>query len=193
MARPKEFDRDQVLDLAVEVFWRRGYEATSMNELVDALGIGRQSLYDTFGDKHSLFLAALDRYRQRHAGDVLKVLELEIPLRRALRQLLDSLIGQLLCDGEGKTCMMVAAVTERCPRDAEVAERFASNLTGMHDAFERRFARAQREGELGKHHDPRALARYFVNTLNGLQITGKALRDRKALLEIADVALAILG
>lgn len=193
MPRPKEFDRDQALDLATDVFWKRGYEATSIGDLVAALGIGRQSLYDTFGDKHALYLAALDRYRQRHGGAVTCALESDVPLRRALRTIFEGAIDQLLGDPQGKSCMLVAAIAERCPDDASVAERFCTNMKTMEQALEKRLARAREEGEIGRHLEPAALARYFVNTLNGLQITGKALRDRKALLEIADVALAILG
>ena len=65
MARTKEFDVDAALDRAIELFWAQGYEATSLNDLLDHMEIGRQSLYDTFGDKHALFLAALDRYRAK--------------------------------------------------------------------------------------------------------------------------------
>lgn len=193
MPRPKEFDRDQVLDLATDVFWKRGYEATSIGDLVAALGIGRQSLYDTFGDKHALYLASLDRYRQRHGGGVACALDSDVPLRRAIRSIFEGAIEQLLKDPHGKSCMLVAAVAERCPDDDSVAERFCSNLKNMEQALERRLAKAREDGEIGRHLEPAALARYFVNTLNGLQITGKAIRDRRALLEIADVALAVLG
>src|SRR6266700_5433476 len=70
MARPKTFDRTQMLDKAIELFWDRGYEATSINDLLDHLGIRRQSLYDTFGDKHTLFLEALKRYDQRNSATI---------------------------------------------------------------------------------------------------------------------------
>jgi TetR/AcrR family transcriptional regulator, transcriptional repressor for nem operon len=193
VSRPKEFDRDQALDLATEVFWKRGYEATSIGDLVDALGIGRQSLYDTFGDKHALYLASLDRYRQRHGSAVAAALGADVPLRRSMRMLFEGAIDQLLGDPHGKSCMLVAAVAERCPDDPAVAERFCSNLHGMEQALQRRLVRAQQEGEIARHLEPLALARYFVNTLNGLQITGKAVRDRRALLEIADVTLSVLG
>jgi TetR/AcrR family transcriptional regulator, transcriptional repressor for nem operon len=193
VSRPKEFDRDQALDLATEVFWKRGYEATSIGDLVDALGIGRQSLYDTFGDKHALYLASLDRYRQRHGSAVAAALGADVPLRRSMRMFFEGAIDQLLGDPHGKSCMLVAAVAERCPDDPEVAERFCSNLHGMEQALQHRLIRAQQEGEIARHLEPLALARYFVNTLNGLQITGKAIRDRQALLAIADVTLSVLG
>jgi TetR/AcrR family transcriptional regulator, transcriptional repressor for nem operon len=193
MSRPKEFDRDQVLDVATEVFWKRGFEATSIGDLVEALGIGRQSLYDTFGDKHALYLAALDRYRQRYGGSIRAMLDNELPVRRALRNALETVIANILEDPEGKTCMLVNAVAERCPQDDSVVQRFCSNQKGIEDALRQRFERAQREGEIAKHLDPQALARYFVNAINGLQITGKAVRDRQFLSDVADVTMTVLG
>ena len=75
MARPKAFDVERALDRAVEVFWTRGYEATSLCDLLEHMEIGRQSLYDTFGDKHGLFLAALERYRRAMSQSLLGALE----------------------------------------------------------------------------------------------------------------------
>ncbi len=192
MPRAKEFDRDQVLDLATDVFWKRGYEATSIGDLVEALGIGRQSLYATFGDKYSLYLASLDRYRQRAGGVVGASLDKDLPVRRAMRELFETFIDHLLSP-EGKTCMMVAAAAERCPADLEVSRRFCDNIERMEQTLQRRLARAQQEGEIAKHLDPVALGRYFVSTINGLQITAKVVRDRRALLDIADVAMTVLG
>jgi TetR/AcrR family transcriptional regulator, transcriptional repressor for nem operon len=192
MARPKEFDRDAVLDRAVDVFWARGYEATSIGELTDALGIGRQSLYDTFGDKHALYLAALDRYREQTGGITCRALGAEVPVRRAMRRLLQAIIDTIL--GEpGRTCMMVNAAAERCPLDAAVARRFAAAASTMSETIEARLSRARDDGELGTQHDPVALARYFVNAIHGLNITAKAVRDRRALEQIADVTVSILG
>jgi TetR/AcrR family transcriptional repressor of nem operon len=193
MPRTKEFDRDQVLDLATEVFWKRGYEATSINDLVNELGIGRQSLYDTFGDKRALYLAALDRYREKHGCSVVAGLEESVvPLRKAVRELLLRVVDWLLSP-EGKTCMLVGAAVERCPDDCEVADRFGANVAHMARVLERRLVRAQEDGEIARHLDPAALARYFVSTVNGLQVTSKVVRDRAALVQVVDVAMTVLG
>jgi TetR/AcrR family transcriptional regulator, transcriptional repressor for nem operon len=193
MARPKEFNRDQVLDQATDVFWRRGFEATSIGDLVEELGIGRQSLYDTFGDKHSLYVAALDRYRQRYGGLVAAMLEADVPVRRAVATLLECFIDNLLSDRDGKTCMLVSAVAERCPADSDVAARFCENQQHIERALQRRVERARRDGEIAAHLEPVAIARFFVNVINGLQITGKAVREREFLMDIARVSLAVLG
>jgi TetR/AcrR family transcriptional repressor of nem operon len=191
MARPKEFDRDTVLDRALELFWRQGYEGTSTAALVDHTGIGRQSLYDTFGDKRRLYLEALDRYRARGATPW-HLLD-EQPLRPGLRALYLAIIDWLVSDTDGKSCMLVSAATERCPSDREVAARFCANTRDLETRFAARLRRAQADGEISARHDTGDLARYFTNTLYGLQVTAKATRDRAALTSIVDVALSILG
>ncbi|MEZ4403689.1 MAG: TetR/AcrR family transcriptional regulator [Kofleriaceae bacterium] len=192
MARPREFDRDAVLDRAMELFWARGFDATSMSDLVDHVGIGRQSLYDTFGDKHALYLAALDRYRLERGSTPWHLLD-DQPLRPGLRALFTAVIDWLLADPDGKICMLVTAAAERCPRDAEVAARFCANATDVERRFVDRLTRARDAGELGRHHDVTALARYLASSLYGLQLTAKAQRDRASLASIVDVTLSILG
>ena len=192
MGRPKEFDREAVLDRALEVFWDRGYDGTSMADLVDALGVGRQSLYDTFGDKRALYLLALDRYRAERNATPWHLLD-ELPLRPGLRALFAAVIDWLVDNPEGRTCMMVCAAAERAPHDPEVAARFATSTRQVEHRFIARFKRAQADGEIGAQHDPIALARYFTNTLNGLAVTAKGVHDRAHLLQIADVTLSILG
>src|SRR5918999_1970317 len=100
MARHKEFDRDEALQRAMEVFWSRGYEAASVGELVKRMGINRQSLYDTFGDKHSLYLQALDRYREVEGRKMFELLERPGSVKRALRQLFGSVVECALGEKE---------------------------------------------------------------------------------------------
>lgn len=191
MGRPKEFDRDQALDRALELFWSRGYEATSMSDLVEHLGIGRQSLYDTFGDKHALYLAALDRYRTEHSTTPWHLLDQ--PLRKGLRALMLAVVDWLATNPDGKICMMVGAAAERCPQDPEVAARFCTSTRDQEARLAARLRRAVDDGEIGAHHDPEAVARYLINTLYGLQLSARTTRDRAALAQIVDVALSILG
>src|SRR3954464_11387329 len=106
MARPKEFDREEALNRAMEVFWSRGYEAASVGELVKRMGINRQSLYDTFGDKHSLYLQALDRYREVEGAKLFELLERPGPVKRALRHLFRSVVERSLDDEERRGCFM---------------------------------------------------------------------------------------
>lgn len=122
MARSKTFDVDEALDRALDVFWRRGYEAASMRELQQAMGIGRQSLYDTFGDKHALFVAAMERYNARQGVAVEDTLLGDDDGRDALRRWLDQLVIDLTPEGERPGCLLVNSILE-LGDDAEVADR----------------------------------------------------------------------
>src|SRR5256714_15658440 len=104
MARPKEFDRDEALQKAMEVFWSRGYEAASINDLVKHMGINRQSLYDTFGDKHALYLQALDRYREVEGRKMFELLEQPGSVKKSLRQLFEGTVEKALCDEQRRGC-----------------------------------------------------------------------------------------
>src|SRR5881296_4728846 len=99
MALHKEFDRDEALHKAMEVFWTRGYGAASIQDLVKRMGINRQSLYDTFGDKHALYLQALDRYRKDESRKMFELLERPGPVKKSLRQLFEGVVEGSLCDG----------------------------------------------------------------------------------------------
>lgn len=191
MARPREFDRDAVLEQALQLFWSRGYETTSMADLVENLGVGRQSLYDTFGDKRALYLLALDRYKEAH-GLPLLLLDGR-PLRVGLRLLLAAVVDWLHDVSGGRGCMLVHAMSERGADDPEILTRFCGNTAALTARLEARLLAARTDGELGPHHDPRALARYLANTINGLQLSARAGLDRAALLQIVDVALMALG
>lgn len=192
MGRPREFERDAVLDRALELFWQRGFDGTSMADLVEHLGVGRQSLYDTFGDKRAMYLEALDRYHATRASLPWEVLD-QHPLRPGLRTLMTSMVDWLLESTHGRSCMLVAAAAERCPADAEVGARFCANTASIERHLRQRLERARAEGDLGRHHDPGALARFLTSTMYGLQLSAKGGLDRAALLQIVDVALTALG
>jgi TetR/AcrR family transcriptional repressor of nem operon len=192
MARTKEFDRDVALERAMDVFWEKGYEAASLTDLVTAMGIGRQSLYDTFGDKHSLYLAALDRYGALVGARMLAPLDEPGPLKPALRRVFDWLIAEALCHGD-RGCFAVNATVERASCDADVAGRAVANVAGGEEKLRRALEWAQTTGEIGARHDPRALARYLFNAMQGLRVTAKATADREALEDIARVTLSVLG
>lgn len=175
----------------MDLFWSRGYEATSMTDLVAHLGIGRQSLYDTFGDKRALYLAALDHYAKTGRASV--PLPDDVPVRRQLKLIFAALIDRALSEPEHGCCLMVLAAAERAPADEQVTERFCSVADQLERSFVRRLKRAQHDGEIGAHHDPVALARFLTSQAYGLQLVGRGVRDRRHLEQIAQTALSILG
>ena len=192
MIRAKQFDKHAALDEAMQLFWERGYHATSIQDLVDHLGVNRQSLYDTYGGKDQLFMAALERYREIQGAPVRRLLERDAPVRDVLRDFfrntLDSLLGE-----ECKGCFLANAATELATQDPAVAQVCAANARQLEGAFAGLLTRAQQRGEISPDHSPLQLARFLMNTASGLAVTAKATRDRKVLNDVVEVALAALG
>jgi TetR/AcrR family transcriptional regulator, transcriptional repressor for nem operon len=192
MARHKEFDRDEALNKAMEVFWSRGYGAASIQDLVKHMGINRQSLYDTFGDKHALYLQALDRYREVETRKLFELLERDGSVKRALRQLFTGVVEGALCDGERRGCFMGNAMSELAGRCKATAVRTCSNMAAMEDALYRALLRGKKEGEFKRVRDPRAVARFFNSSVQGLVLMAKATQDRKTLEDVVKVTLSVL-
>jgi TetR/AcrR family transcriptional repressor of nem operon len=192
MARQKEFDRDEVLHKAMEVFWSRGFEAASMQDLVDHMGINRQSLYDTFGDKHALYLQALDRYREVEGRKMFELLERPGSVKKALRQLFARIVQTALSDPERRGCFMGNATSELAGRCKATAARTCSNIAATEEVFYRALLRGKKEGELKRVRDPRAVARFLYSGLQGLMMMAKATQDRKTLEDIVKVMLSVV-
>jgi TetR/AcrR family transcriptional regulator, transcriptional repressor for nem operon len=192
MARHKEFDRDEALHKAMEVFWSRGYEAASVGELVKHMGINRQSLYDTFGDKQALYLQALDRYREVEGRKMFELLGRPGSVKKALRQLFEGVVAGSLCGGERRGCFVGNAMSERAGRCPETAARACGQLAAAEEAFYRALLRGKREGEIGGGRDLRAVARFLFSSLQGLQLMAKATQDRKTLQDVVKVTLSVL-
>lgn len=192
MARHKEFDRDEALQKAMEVFWARGYEATSIQDLVEHTGVNRQSLYDTFGDKHTLFLQALDRYHEVESRKLFDLLERPGSVKKALRQFFISVIEGSLCDGGRRGCLMGNAMSELAGRCEATTEKTCRNMAAIEDAFYRALLRGRKNGELTGVREPRAVARFLYSSFQGLVLTAKAKRDRRTLEDVVKVTLSVL-
>jgi len=192
MGRPKSFDVDEVLDRAMGVFWLKGFEASSIEDLVSATGIQRQSLYGTFGDKRQLFLKALGRYREQGSRARAAILAEEAPIRVVLGRLLRRAVDNLEAHGR-RGCLLVNAASDAPLLDPEIVELVRDNLKDMEESLWTCLQSAQDRGELGPHHDPRALARFFLNALYGLNTLGKVVMERDVLEDIVKVSLTILG
>ncbi len=192
MVRTKQFDRFAALDEAMELFWERGYHATSIQDLVDRLAVNRQSLYDTFGGKDALYLAALERYRTLAAQPVRMALEREGPVQEVLQRFFSDFLDNFLA-GNWKGCFMVNATAELAGQDEGVSRVCAANTRQLEAAFAGLIARGQQAGEIDASRPVLPLARFLVSTMNGLAVTAKATRDRKVLDQIVEVALRIVS
>ena len=192
MARHKEFDRDEALQKAMEVFWSRGYEAASIQELIKHMGINRQSLYDTFGDKHALYLQALDRYREVEGRKLFELLERPGSMKKNLQQLFKGVVEGALCEGERRGCFMGNAMSELAGRCKATAVRACSNMAAMEDGFYRALLRGKKDGEFKGVLDLRAVARFLYSSLQGLLLMAKATQDRRKLEDVVKVTLSVL-
>lgn len=191
MARPREFDIDQVVDAAMKVFWQRGYAGTSAQDLVEGTGLGRGSLYGAFGSKHNLYERALQRYHEHTASNVALLAE-PGPVKDLIRRLLLSIVDTELKDRRG--CMAANATLELAGQDEVVAKLVKLNFGRLEGALDGAIRRAQSDGEIPADKNARALARFVVNAIQGLRVVGKATAksDRQRLIDIVDVTLAAL-
>ena len=190
VGRPKEFDREVALEKAMELFWAHGYESTGLKDLLEHMGIGRQSLYDTFGDKRGLFLQAIEHYNRR----ITENLECQLngagtPLDR-IRRAVTSL-GKSVTDGRCRGCLLTNTLVESAPHDDAIADASRDMLRGMERGFYRVLKEAVDEGQLPKDAKIRALARYLTSTIQGLVVMGKSSVSRSAVKDIIDVALSV--
>jgi TetR/AcrR family transcriptional regulator, transcriptional repressor for nem operon len=191
MPRLKEFDENEVLDQALELFRARGFKHTSFADLVGELGVSRQSLYDTYGDKQALYQAALKRYLARGLDRMRGALEQPKPVREVFGQLLDGMISGA-CRDHHPGCLMVNAMVELSPHDADTRAAAQAHAREIEGLFASRLAAAQRAGDLGADKDPVALARFFYHTILGLAVASRALGDQASLRQSAAVALQAL-
>ena len=191
MGRPKQFDREQVLRQAMEIFWAQGFAATTMSALVRGLGIGRQSLYDTFGDREQLYRACLDEYRRYREADIARLRATTGPLCPILRRHFDDAIEEACGEQARHSCLMLNAAIER-GNDEGIRTLVAEHFRAIEDLLTDRLRKAQAAGEVGASQPPRALARFLLNTLNGMRVTGRFAPSRRHLRQIVDAALAVL-
>lgn len=187
VGRPREFDEATVLEAAMEAFWRHGYEATSLVDLCEATGLNKGSLYQAFGDKHQLFMKALEHYAETTFRDVAVVaFQSESPLEN-----IRAVILKVCSDScEQKGCMMINAMVELAPHDPEVKAALgkvsAKRLRIMVDLFEK----AQQAGEIRADLDPRRLAQQFMVMVAGAAALAKGLLDPDQAVGVIDDLVA---
>ncbi|MFF4902960.1 TetR/AcrR family transcriptional regulator [Streptomyces sp. NPDC001068] len=185
MARTREFDIDQAVDRAMDLFWRRGYAETSLQDLLQELSIGSGSFYAAFGSKEQLYIRSLDRYASLQADDLGKAFDETTEIRTAVRQVLTSLIEADLAD-PSRGCLVVNASTQ-CGDQPSAADRVTAALRQVESLLSGALEQAQARGELSADKDPRKLARYLTTFVQGLRVVGRGRMGR----EFAEDALSV--
>ena len=191
MARHKAFNREEALDKALHVFWGIGYEAASMQDLVEAMGINRQSLYDTFGDKRTLFLAALDRYVEQQGAQLQQTLEQTPSAKEGLRRAFDSIVSAAM-QGDRRGCILVNTAVELPVHDEQTERSLCAKLAHVEDLLRDNVRRAQAAGEISRKHSPETLGRFLMNNLRGMRVMAKTADDPAELRDVVDIMFAAL-
>lgn len=193
MARPKEFDEEKALAAALEVFWEKGYEATSVQDLTERMGIQKASLYNTFGDKHALFVRALSAYTTETLEWYRGQLDREGPVREALASLFSELTEGCEHDDSCRGCLCMNSAVELAPHDPAIAVLLERHHQAQEEIFCRALTRGQSTGEIPRDLDTTATARFLLNAIAGLSVARKGGPRQEQLDDIVRVTLSVIA
>ncbi|MFE7509974.1 TetR/AcrR family transcriptional regulator [Streptomyces sp. NPDC057540] len=192
MGRPKQFDPDVAVERAMGVFWRKGYAATTPQDLVDEIGIGKGSLYNAFGSKHALFERALARYRDSQAAWLEALLDHPGSAKDRLRGALEALVELDLNDPDRRGCMAVNTAAELAASDPGTADTVRKMFARTEGAFRAAIEDGQRAGEISGERDAASVASWLLATVIGMRVLAKTAEDASQLRRIVDAAMVSL-
>ncbi len=188
MARVKNFDKEEILKKATELFWKKGFHGTSVQDLVEHTGISRSSLYDTYGDKYKLFIETLKDY-QKNTQRSLAELPQQKSFKDFIQLFLDSRVSISLNDKDHKGCFLANCSVELAPHDEMVCDITFENMDAFVNRFAPLFEKAMSDGEINDTKNAKALARYLFNTVTGLLVIGKTTQDPVILNDIVTTSM----
>lgn len=192
MPRVKTFDENEVLIKAMNLFWKQGYSATSVQDLVSHLGINRASLYDTFGDKEKLFLKAFQNYRKANTEGIIQFLESQDNVKEGFRQLFEMAIEDSVNDQEKKGCFVVNTTTELIPGDKKIFEIIQENRKTFEVIFLNYLKSGEVKRQFKKGKDLPAIATLLFTLYNGLKVVSKVNSNKKELSNSINQVLLLL-
>jgi TetR/AcrR family transcriptional repressor of nem operon len=192
MARPREFDIDTALDRAMQVFWSRGYEATSLDDLCDATGLSRSSLYATFGSKRNLLLLTVHRYVAERNPRIAAVLAQTSRVRDGFAALAAQFIDQIVAGPGRRGCFLGNCAAELPHGDREALACVRRGLEAIEATFRDALDIAKKRGELMPNADVEAIARFLAAGFQGLRLVGKVNPNRQVLEDIASTMMRYL-
>ncbi len=192
MPRVKLFDENEVLTKAMNLFWKQGYAATSVQDLVTHLGINRASLYDTFGDKEQLFKKSFELYRKTNIEGLKHFLDSQKNVREGFAKLFEIAIEEAIVDEDRKGCFVVNTTTELVPNDKSIVGLLERNKTDFENIFLQYLQKGKEAGQIKPEQDLKSIAGLFYTLYNGLRVVSKVQPDKKKLTETVGVALSLL-
>jgi TetR/AcrR family transcriptional repressor of nem operon len=192
LGRPAEYDKERSLNAALAVFWRKGYEATSLADLCEAMGMSKSTLYAVFGDKRQLFLSAIRAYSDDLLAELTKSYELSAAPLEFIEQVLRSVAREAGPRGERRGCLVMNSATEFAQSDRDVARIVSHTLEQMAGVFATALARARRDGKI-RVGAPGSMALYLVSTIAGMKTMVKGGRSEQELHLLVDMVMGQLG
>lgn len=193
MPKTKQFNEADVLQKARSVFWKKGYNGTSMDELVKATGLSRSSIYDTFGDKHGLYVKALKDYKKLQHEQLVAAIPANLSPRKKIEWVFKNNLAQALEDRQRKGCFMLNTATEMGNVDGCINRIVCDNMCAMEELFYGLIKEGQVNNEITNRFSTKALARHLLSSFNGLTITGQTRPDKSTLEDILKVSLSVLN
>ena len=192
MGRKKDFDEDELLEKATNLFWRKGYYATSAQDLVDELKINRSSLYNTYSDKKTLFQKSLKKYQEQQTNAFIALLKKAEDPETAIKKVFADLIKESNEDTVARGCFMVNTAVELAGQDEEIGALVHNNNNSVEDALTAIIEKGQKMGQFSTKNSPRAFARFLFGNINALRVIARSGADKSALDDVANVALSAL-
>src|SRR5580704_1159565 len=185
MGRLKAFDEDRAIDRAVDCFWLRGYEATSVRDLADSMGIGGASLYNAYGDKRALFTRSLERYASRSMRERIARLEARHQPKEAIRAFLAEIIDRSLKDPDRRGCLLVNSALDVAPHDAKIGRVVAGYLDELRAFFRRNLEAARQAGRVPGSLDPDEVSGHLLAVVLGIRVLARTGAKRRLLEGVA--------
>lgn len=192
MPKVKQFDETAVLIKAQEVFAEKGYNGTSMDDLVKATGLSRSSIYDTFGDKHGLFLKSLEQYRDHQNGCLQNTVAQASGPKKKIQYAFAFLAKEIVADKKGLGCLMLNVSMEMSCVDKVIAAFANKSVEATENQFTAWVKEGQAAGEISKAFTPKALGRYLANSYFGLRLTCRNRPDADIIKDVIKTTLTIL-
>lgn len=192
MPRVKLFDEQEILEKAMELFWKKGYYATSIQDLVDHLGVNRASLYDTYGGKRELFYKAFQYYRTTNTQALRKFLNAYDDVREGLRNLFRMAIEESRLDKDLKGCFVVNTTTELVPNDSSALQVLCENKSTLEQLFYDYLSSGVQKGQISEQKDLKAIVSILFTYYSGLRIITKVNIDEEELYSSVDTLLSLL-
>jgi len=191
MARTKAFEETEVLDKIQKLFWRKGFNGTSVDDLVKESGLSRSSLYDTFGDKEKLFHLSLKKYRDENTSQMLTMIEGSNDIKKTIQSIFDYVFDDI--EEQNKLgCLMVNTAIELAPHKTKIAKMVDENMEVLHAALTHKIKQAQKARQVKTNLDASAFAALLINTLNGIRVGERHQFDKKKQKSAAKLIIDLL-